>query len=112
MQAIYLDFIFAFISVVLGSIFLCSRMSFGKRCIHSPFVDIAILCLGSFSWLVFGFLAVSAWLDYGGLHTIGYRGHWGYTLARSLFFVSWLATLYKIHRSFICHDRCDKHHAP
>ena len=105
MHAIYFDILFAMFAVVLGSTSFCSRMSLGNRCVNSPFLEIAIICLGSMSWLVFGFLAVSALMEYGGLHSAGYRGHWGYTLGRLLAFLCWLAMLYKIRKSLLSHDK-------
>ena len=105
MHPIYFDFVFALISVVLGALMFISRMSIGARCVNSPFLYIAIICLGSFSWVVFGFLAVSAGLDYGGYHTVGYRGHWGYTLGRSFGFITWIMVLYAIYSSFSKRDK-------
>lgn len=105
-QAVYFDIAFAVVSVVLGLALFLTRMSIKRYdCTSSPFLEIAILCLGSLSWSVFGALALSALLDYGGLHTIGYRGHWGYTSARLLAFLSWLAVLAATHESFVNHDK-------
>lgn len=108
LHAVHFDFMFALISVVAGAALFVSRMSICGRCVHSPFLYIFIICFGSFSWLVFGFLAVSAALDYGGLHSMGYRGHWGYTFARSLGFTVWLATLYIINEALMDHDKQTK----
>ncbi|MGO3338198.1 hypothetical protein [Psychrobacter sp.] len=106
-HAVYFDILFAFVSVTLGLLLFVTRMSFKRcGCVSSPFAGIAVLCLGSLSWLAFGFLALSALLDYGGLHTIGYRGHWGYTSARLLAFLAWLAMMSVIRTSFVEHDKC------
>lgn len=104
-QPVYIDLTLSIISVLLGTFVFVSRMCIHQKTRLSPMQDIIILCLGSLGWTIFGFLATSAALDYGDLHSIGYRGHWGYFSGRLAWFFAWMFMLRKIYCSFKTYDK-------
>lgn len=95
---IYLDLTMALCAVILGLFVMLTRMRVVDDGVYTPILELALVCAGALSWSVYGFLATSAITSYPLLHTVGYQGHWGYTLARFLGFVAWLLALLLITR--------------
>lgn len=95
---IYLDLTMAVCAVVLGLVVMLTRMRVVDDGVYTPILELALVCAGALSWAVYGFLATSAITAYPPLHTVGYQGHWGYTLARFLGFVAWILSLLLITR--------------
>ena len=95
---IYLDLTMAVCAVILGLAVMLTRMRVVDDGVYTPILELALVCAGALSWAVYGFLASSAIMSYPPLHTVGYQGHWGYTLARFLGFVAWLLSLLLITR--------------
>lgn len=95
---IYLDLTMAVCAVVVGLFVMLTRMRVVDSEVYTPILELSLVCAGSLSWAVYGFLASSAITSYPPLHTVGYQGHWGYTLARFLGFASWMLALLLITR--------------
>ena len=95
---IHLDLAMAACAVVLGLAVMFTRMRVVDDDVYTPILELSLVCAGALSWAVYGFLALSAIISYPPLHTMGYQGHWGYTLARFLGFVSWLLALLLVTR--------------
>lgn len=95
---IYLDLTMALCAVILGLFVMLTRMRVVDDGVYTPILELAVVCAGALSWAIYGFLALSAITSYPPLHTAGYQGHWGYTLARFLGFVMWVLALLLITR--------------
>lgn len=95
---IYLDLTMALCAVILGLVVMLTRMRVVDDGVYTPILELAVVCSGALGWVIYGFLALSAITSYPMLHTLGYQGHWGYTLARFLSFVMWILALLLITR--------------
>lgn len=95
---IYLDLTMALCAVILGLVVMLTRMRVVDDGVYTPILELAVVCAGALSWAIYGFLALSAITSHPMLHTLGYQGHWGYTLARFLSFVMWVLALLLITR--------------
>ena len=95
---IYLDLTMALCAVILGLVAMMRHMRVVDDGVYTPILELSIACSGALSWAIYGFLALSAITSYPPLHTLGYQGHWGYTLARFLGFVMWVLALLLITR--------------
>ena len=97
-KPVYIDLLLSFSAMIAGLLLMFARMKVSNRNVYTAMSDVAIICAGSLSWAVFGFLALTVVIKYPPLHSVGYSGHWGYTLARILAFIAWMMTLYLINR--------------
>lgn len=97
-KPVYIDLAMSFSAMMFGLVLLFARMKVSNKNIYTSMTDVAIICAGSLSWAVFGFLALSIVIEYPDWHSRGYVGHWGYTSARILGFISWLLTLHIINQ--------------
>ena len=112
---IWIDLTMAVCAVILGLVVMLTRMRVVDDGVYTPILELAVVCAGALSWAIYGFLALSAITSYPPLHTIGYQGHWGYTLARFLGFVMWILALLLITRYSAymqvrkVSNKCNKH---
>ena len=97
-KPIYIDLVLSVVAMAAGLFLMFARMKVSNKDVYTSMTDVAIICAGSLSWAVFGFLAISVITKYPPLHADGYMGHWGYTSARILAFIAWITTLYLINQ--------------